>query len=202
MYNLLSKSGNGPIKMGLTAKDIHDDFIAESDVLVDSSNKGCILAKLGFSNVKGAVPVNKYVIEEAEYFKQHYPLQRYISNEQIQHLCRKYGLVYGDASQYKGSIPDKNINEIAAFKIREEDAKSILVYNHDIREQLSFDQVPLTICAPLDDMILRWDEKVDSRGFIVKEDPIVIKPTRYGGLILSMWGPEASDPLVVNEINN
>ena len=33
-------------------------------------------------------------------------------------------------------------------------------------------------------------------------DPVVLQPVKGGYLILTAWGDEASDPLVVNEINN
>ena len=33
-------------------------------------------------------------------------------------------------------------------------------------------------------------------------DPVVLQRVVGGYLILSAWGPEASDPIVVNEINN
>jgi len=33
-------------------------------------------------------------------------------------------------------------------------------------------------------------------------DPVVLQPVKGGYLILTAWGDEASDPLVMNEINN
>jgi hypothetical protein len=33
-------------------------------------------------------------------------------------------------------------------------------------------------------------------------DPVVLKAVKDGYLILAAWGDEASDPIVVNEINN
>lgn len=61
----------------------------------------------------------------------------------------------------------------------------------------------LKICAPLKDM--------DTEGLQLKDgyklikhipDPVVLQPVYGGYLILTAWGDEASDPLVVNEINN
>jgi hypothetical protein len=59
-----------------------------------------------------------------------------------------------------------------------------------------------SICAPLKEM--------DTKGLSLKghmlqkevKDPIVLKRVRGGYLIVTAWGPESSDPLVVNEINN
>lgn len=201
MFNLLSKQANGPIKNGLTAKDIHSDFIAEANVLSDDSNKACQLAKLGFTNAKNALKINKFHLMESEYFKQHYPLNKYLTYEQIQNLCSKYGLVFGRAEQYIGDIPDKNLKEISNFKVRKEDVERI-AFDMLYQQTKEFGLIEFFICAPLKDMKLRHNERVDSRGFVVQDDPIVIKPAYYGGLIISMWGDEASDSQVINEINN
>lgn len=61
----------------------------------------------------------------------------------------------------------------------------------------------LQICAPIKDMDTTG-MKI-SRGYkLVKHvpDPVVLQPVNGGYLILTAWGDEASDPLVVNEINN
>lgn len=58
------------------------------------------------------------------------------------------------------------------------------------------------ICAPLKDMDMTGHEL---RGnFLVKNipDPVVLKPVKGGALIGCAWGDEASDPIVVNSINN
>ena len=59
----------------------------------------------------------------------------------------------------------------------------------------------LQICAPVKDM--------DSTGLEVAEgyklqkkhipDPVVLQPVKNGYLILTAWGDEASDELVVNQ---
>lgn len=59
------------------------------------------------------------------------------------------------------------------------------------------------ICAPIKDM--------DMSGMSIKDgykvykhipDPIVLCPVQNGYLIVTAWGDEASDPIVVNEIHN
>lgn len=61
----------------------------------------------------------------------------------------------------------------------------------------------LQICAPLKDMDLTG--KVVKEGYKVEKeipDPVVLQPVKGGYLILTAWGPEASDPDVVNERMN
>lgn len=61
------------------------------------------------------------------------------------------------------------------------------------------------ICAPQKDMDTS-DMKIQNRMLVNEkeplDDPIVLKAVKGGYLIVTAWGNEASDPLVVNEINN
>lgn len=62
----------------------------------------------------------------------------------------------------------------------------------------------LQICAPVKDMDMTGMTLDD--GYKMKKihvpDPVVLQPVKYGYLILTAWGEEASDPLVVNETMN
>lgn len=60
----------------------------------------------------------------------------------------------------------------------------------------------LLIIAPVKKLDTRG--KVIDKGIlrIINKDPIVLQPVVLGYLIVSSWGLEASDPLVVNSINN
>lgn len=61
------------------------------------------------------------IIEAIEYYTTYYPSYKFISIKQIESISKKYGLLYGDSKNYLGDIPDKNLEEIEAFKLREED---------------------------------------------------------------------------------
>ena len=84
-------------------------------------------------------------IEAIEYYRTYYPSYKFISTKQIQSICKKYGLLYGDSKNYLGDIPDKNLAEIEAFKLREEDYyeepkgiwESLMLpsYNHSFYER-------------------------------------------------------------------
>lgn len=54
------------------------------------------------------------------------------------------------------------------------------------------------ICAPVKDMIVRNHEKIKNFKITVP-DPIILCPVIGGYLIVTAWGDEASDPIVVNE---
>lgn len=62
----------------------------------------------------------------------------------------------------------------------------------------------LQICASIKDMDIKGLELVE--GYKLQKphipDPVILQPIKGGYLIITAWGDEASDPLVVNEINN
>lgn len=65
----------------------------------------------------------------------------------------------------------------------------------------------LRICAPVKDMVIKANEYVQNRQIVSYPDPVVMKGIAHengvwGFLILTAWGDEASDELVVNQNNN
>jgi hypothetical protein len=86
--------------------------------------------KIGFTSgkpIKDAreaetkIAAARNMIDAIDYYAQHYPGYKFITESEIQKICKKYGLLYGDSSQYTGDIPEKNLQEIEAFTLREED---------------------------------------------------------------------------------
>jgi hypothetical protein len=75
-----------------------------------------------------------------------------------------------------------------------EDASAQLENLSDIELQVKND---LLICAPISEMSVD-DFKVTKHI----PDPVVLAKCEGGFLIVTAWGVEASDPIVVNEINN
>lgn len=76
----------------------------------------------------------------------------------------------------------------------------------DIKKAIKRNQKSLQICAPVKDMdmtkISLEDEYKMKKVYKDIPDPVVLQPVKGGYLILTAWGDEASDPIVVNEINN
>lgn len=157
------------------------------------------------------------------YFQQTYPQYKYITAPQIKSICDKYGLAWGNVSKYIGEVPSKNVGEILKFKqnnpVKPEDWR----YHKTYIGAMSYDIIEITkseydsyrgtnpsyrvrvehttsfdICAPIKDMNLDRSEKVNGRYQDIP-DPVVLFPVRGGYLIISAWGDEASDELVVNQ---
>lgn len=71
--------------------------------------------------------------------------------------------------------------------------------------ELVKDFFSLKICAPIKDMDisgLTLSKGYKLNSHIDVPDPVVLQPVKGGFLILAAWGDEASDELVVNQINN
>lgn len=203
--------------------------------------------------------------EMLTYYREKYPQYKFISNEDVVRICKKYALLCGPTSSFVGSVPDKNLKEIEKFRILTEEflyATTILkidfrydtpksnteevwkvlkkigvlyspsrLYDSDamarISEECSNHGVNASnirnvtirserddvfmICAPAKDFDGRDLERDGS--FLNKSheiimtkqpvpDPVVLKRVKDGFLIVTAWGLEASDPLVVNEKMN
>lgn len=201
------------------------------------------LNSFGFENTKESEEAKAKQLKKQEQemlsqaimdFSVRYPKNKVITDEVIRQICDKYSLVFGDSSQYKGFVPEKNLNEIETFFKRHEEERNVYGSKHVTAFGSSFfiertkedyeralennflyfsEYKPkkyaatLKICAPLKDM--------DTKGYrlkghiLVKEipDPIVLLPKKHENgqklyIILTAWGDEASDPMVINEKNN
>lgn len=196
---------------------------------IDKVNR---MTALGFNQAKQVdetktairqIELSKTDVDLIMYYKRKYPLNKFITEEQVKTICFKYGLVCGEVSRFKGFLPEKNLNEIERFRVDKKDARksawSIGTYSSYIGQELDDDgeqaikwetlfkkeerEMSLRICAPLKDMDTKGMKLVD--GYKLKPhipDPVVLKAVTGGWLIVTAWGDEASDPIVVNEINN
>lgn len=164
--------------------------------------------------------------EAVNYFKLKYPLYKLITIESVERICKDYGLVYSSVKNYIGSVPDRNLEEMERFKVNEEDAGWCRIFldsrtgvTHEtlcdhskVRKEFfiyqGFRPEPLHIAAPAKDFNQKGLElsRVKLVPKVVVEDPIVLQPVYYNGvrhfLIVTAWGPEASDSDIVNEIYN
>lgn len=228
--------------------EIHNEFACAADRLLEEANiilkeaekanvdKVTRLEKLGFKQSSQVVEtkplldkanLSKEQLELLAYYKRNYPLNKFITEEQVKYICHKYNLVCGDVSRFKGFVPEKNLKQIEKFKINDKDYLKLfaskVTYSSEITPlgSIEFDggeaarrypsirelveiPVPLQICAPVKDMDINGLELEDGYKLVKKHipDPVVLQPVKGGYLILTAWGDEASDPVVVNESMN
>lgn len=248
-----------------------DDLLREANEIISSNvfseEKTNQLKKFGFTSVPEVVEVEQKVekkkiahktIELVQKYHFKYPNNKFITKDMVEEICKKYNLVFGDVSLYKGFVPLHNLKQIedfykkhpfntyscvdefgktftidmSDFEIKRSEIspqyfhfypKDINIKEHSFqsREGVNFygrdysglicsksifvsrmTKDSTIICAPLKDMNT---EGMNLKGYELKKhipDPVVLQPVEFGYLIISAWGDEASDELVVNEINN
>ena len=217
----------------------------DKQVLIDKCNK---LRALGFTNTKEVIEAQSEIsrldklktenakkqdlINAIDYFSVNYPNYKFITEDSVLKICEKYGLVYSTVNHYIGTVPDKNLQHIQDFQIKDEDKCAILVDKVRLSDYLVYlyreeaiqrasklckgnlinttkhtvALLPLEIVAPLSDFNLQ-DKQVENfkLSYIPKPvpDPVVLQPVFWNGqkhyLIITAWGLEASDELIVNE---
>ena len=259
--------------------EIHNEFNTASDKLLAEAEKVIEEVKqypmekvsrleaLGFKNTTDTQNTNGIAerLEMSEKdkefvlkYRREFPLHKFITEEQIEVICKKYNLVFGESKRYTGFMPERNLAEIEAFQKRYpkmgkmgefseysmygdyqemvnlsgidvvlgSDISKLKGNGVDIQQEINkhdginyygdikcSDGVTrsgrvvmngMKICAPVKDMDMSGMTIED--GYKMKElfipDPIVVQPVVGGWLILTAWGNEASDPIVVNSINN
>lgn len=208
-------------------QQLFNEVYSAHDLLIAKSNEGLkdcnfsdeerqrltALTNLGFNQtkeVKHLLATKNMEGKRAalEYYRQEYPLNRFIDSKTVKAICEKYALVLAAAARYTADIPVKNQREIVNFKVKRKDISK----DHDPRYPtiyLIYDDLENNEKVAANGlMIMAPENKIDMQGYtlmgrvVVKDDPIVLQPVRFGYLIVSSWGLEASDPAVTNAINN
>jgi len=184
--------------------------------------------RLGFSNAAEVKEFKEMDIrrkdqeilkEKIEYYKQEYPLNKFISEDIVKTICEKYNLLLTTVRDYVAEIPEKNQDEIISFRIRRKDVRepheiyrrmALMPRYHfqgfnNVKHDIAFENEKVTgqqllIMAPAHKVNIKGKTK---DGYILKiKDPIILQPVDKGYLIVSSWGFEAGDELVVNSTNN
>lgn len=211
----------------------HKDIISWANDIISKANtedinKGERLAKLGFINTIKAkfsekeIRLKKEAKEKADlinYYNINYPFNKFITREQVAEINKKYNLVCVTADCYLMDIPEKNLQEIENFKIKN---NKDLVFQGVLddwkyKETLNFltekecrdkklievKEESLYISCPKSEAKINSNYSIKEDGFVLKDkevkDPIVLKPVVGGFLIVTKWGLEASDEITINQ---
>jgi hypothetical protein len=129
--------------------EIHHEFDTASEKLLDlatkakqqikEDSKAERLKKLGFTKLPRVLEndKNKNLLKDlngnmelVENYLQRYPFQKFITEDQLNQICKKYHLIYAPVSRYLKDVPEKNLKEIeTAPKLQKDD---IVGYRHHI----------------------------------------------------------------------
>lgn len=131
-------------------EQIHNEFDNSANLLLEEANKILskestynierveLLKKIGVTNCKEVIEFEEENnikdlavknLKTIQYFQTYYPNNKFITDSQVNTICEKYGLIFGEINRYKGFIPITNLKEIAEFKIRKEDKTCIEIYS-------------------------------------------------------------------------
>ncbi len=255
-------------------EQIHHEFntasdlaLAEAKGILDGINSDSHLIKLhelGFENAKGVLShvtkkgtmaEQRKVYDTIIRYRVKYPKYKYITELDVQKICKKYNLACAPVNCYHGDVPAKNVEDIAEFvhaygneisleRITNIDYKYASIHgdridafkqgwlskqdkstmtqsslrlalsDYNVKADFAVKTVrfkdALYICAPKKDLNLKgllqigniFSRMINNTIKETYEDPIVLCAIPDGYLIVTAWGDEASDPMVVNPQNN
>lgn len=118
-----------------------DKILAELKIPTESQieKKADMLYKLGFVNseviqqasflkqrtldTKNIIDITSKQAQSIRYLKSKYPLEKFITIDELNRICDKYKLIHAPAANYIKDIPEKNVLEMANCKKLEKDDK-------------------------------------------------------------------------------
>lgn len=112
-----------------------DDCLKEANSILSSASTQNLelyeqMKKRGFGNAKEIKEKEAEIKQQAEArarakliadYAVRYPNKKFISTEEMDKICKDYKLLLGADQHYTGSIPERSMKEIVAFKLKEED---------------------------------------------------------------------------------
>lgn len=152
MFKAIKKffSENIPVDEQAIITEIHNEFDTAGEKLLKEAKeilstpcdieKGNRLKNLGFIHTEAAIKsqvmereriAKMELAKTIEYFQTYYPNYKFITEDVVKKICEKYSLYCADVGFYKGDVPEKNISEMEAFKLRDEDKESVLTSSYD-----------------------------------------------------------------------
>lgn len=183
---------NGPTA---TLEEIHaafdnaaEDAVKEAQKILNDARiqRAERLKALGFASAAdvrehapalGAIEIGALVAPLIVEYEEKYQ-KKFITEEQVEFLAKKYNLIFGPAKKFRGQVPEENLIEVERFM-----TKAPIKPVH----------TEMMMVAPYADF--------DTRGYTIRDnkmvyDPIVLYPVKGGYLIVTAWGEEAKDELV------
>lgn len=120
-------------------EQIHNEFdtaslntLTEVKTILSKSNhdKAARLLNVGFKMAKGVEIIKDADTAKSieDYFVR-YPNNKFITEDQVKNICKKYRLVCAPISRYKGFVPELKLKQIESFSINSEDLRERVITN-------------------------------------------------------------------------
>lgn len=141
------------LKQAMEIIGAHEE--AGPDVVIETAHR---LKMLGFTKTELVQIADKKMSEQQEkelvvvksknqatriqHFQNTYPFLKFLTEEELERICKKYGLVFAPVSNYIKNVPEKNLTEIEkAQPLKYEDSRPV-TYKLNIR---FCDDVPMKV---------------------------------------------------------
>ena len=124
-------------KTEMLVEEIHETFNTAGDKLlanamlilndqIPKAEKAERLKRVGFLNANEVkkweqVVMTKELADRIRYYQQAYPLNKFITEEQVAMICKKYKLVCAPIERYKGFVPEIKLKQVEQFRIKKQD---------------------------------------------------------------------------------
>lgn len=195
---------------------------------IDKANdtKAARLEKLGFTGIESVKQLQELkkekerfqkIRDSIEAYQKKYPFNKFITKQEANSVCEKYNLYIADVPFFKGFVPERNLQEMERFvsnysmkqyfkqEQKNSYSESVVVskeeYDNKIPGFNYYEHTPIfKIMAPETQFYITSRMRKVGREII--DDPIVLLPVPEGYVVITAWGDEASDPVIVNEGNN
>lgn len=215
-------------KLGFTntkeVKEAQTEISRLNQLKQDNENKKNLIEAINYFNFK--YPHYKFITEESvkkiceKYNLIYGEISDYIGNvpdKNLKHIedfkvleddeCYYYEQFYQGYGIRRSSLGKQYITYKSYLENKEIEHKKLLNLNYNHHYQTVNEKCSLEIAAPRKDFDLTDKEIKDFKiSKIEVIDPVVLKPVIFNNqkyyLIVTAWGPEASDGLVVNPIHN
>lgn len=168
---------------------------------IDKNGKLFALSRIGFKNavrVKESIEqqerkeiATKHARLVNKYFRL-YPFNKFITDEELTRICKKYGLIIGSPEEFIGKIPEKNQMEILGFKPKMSFREKWHEFWNKPNTSDMFVRNYKTVGTPDQfDMYGKYVDPDTQELKIVDPDPVVLYEVDGGFVIVSKWGAEA-----------
>lgn len=194
------------------------------------NSKADRLVRLGFTGTKEAKEIEqlraqqekfKRIRDSIVFYQNKFPFNKFITRDEANAVCNKYNLYIGDAPYFSGFVPERNVQEMERFvenyTLTQYYKSPVGAYHSGIeitKEEYDacknaglnsgfqhYEHTPIfKIMAP--ETQFYFTNTMRKVGREIIDDPIVLYPVKEGFIVVTAWGDEASDPIVVNQINN
>lgn len=142
-----------------TVEMVHNHFYTEVDRLLEEAKvlhsteankslleKGEKLRQLGFINstetrlsqveeqrvrkLQGENMKKENMVKAIEYFGTKYPQYKFITEQSVKDICKKYSLIYGTVNHYIGNVPERDLERMLQFKVDVKDRLYVRVVSY------------------------------------------------------------------------